>query len=533
MAYTRGRCTNLDYCSIAAARRDVEVRVGDDFVCPECGKPLKAPQVAARQGPNLVLPAIIGGGVLVLIAGGIVVGMKLSGGSAPAPSVAHTQTPAQATAATAAANATTAENILVRLAGSATLARTVAPQLASAYLSEIGDTDIKITPGSPAPGGAANVTRVVGLRGDRRETILIEGTSEAAGFKALASHATDIVLANRRISAGEHDALASLGDMTTPAAEHLLGLDAIAIVVNSANALPGLRRDQISSIFTGATTDWSALGASASPIDVYGVNPDTEISSIFSGLALGGNALGPNVKRTADAAGVAQAVAADPRSIGFVDLTDIGQTRAVPVADTGAAPVSPTDHAAVAHEDYPFTYRVYLYIAPGNAGGIAQRFVAYALSPAGQAIVEQQGLASQTAKPAAPVAPPPPVTAAGSYKQFVAGARKIAITFHFEPNSINLDDKSKRDIDRMKNYMLSNHFSPDQLILVGFADNQGDPASNLAVSKKRADAVAALFIAKGITPGKVAGFGSELEIADNSTEEGREKNRRVEVYIKQ
>jgi phosphate transport system substrate-binding protein len=534
MAYTRGRCTNLDYCSIAAARRDVEVRVGDDFVCPESGKPLKAPQTASRQGPNFILPAIIGGGVLVLVAGGIFVGMRLSGGGAPpsAPTMARAQTPAPATTpgvaaapVTAAANA---ENVLVRLAGSATLARTVAPQLASAYLTDIGDTDIKI-----APGATANEVRVAGLRGDRRETILIEGSGEDAAFKALGGHETEIVIASRRISAGEHDALAALGDMTAPTAEHLLGLGAVAVVVNAANTLPGLRRDQIAGVFTGSVTDWSALGSSASPVDVYGVNAGTEINTIFSGLALGGNALAPTVKRFADSAAVAQAVAADPRGIGFVDVADIGQTRAMPVADTGATPVSPTDRTAVAHEDYPFTYRVYLYTAPGGSGGIAQRFVQYALSPAGQAVIEQQGLASQTTKAAAQAAPPAPVTAAGSYKQFVAGARKIAITFHFEPNSTILDQKSQRDIDRVKNYMLSNHYSQEQLILVGFADNQGDPAANLAVSKKRVDAVAALFVADGVKPGKVAGFGSELEIADNATEEGREKNRRVEVYIKQ
>jgi phosphate transport system substrate-binding protein len=70
-------------------------------------------------------------------------------------------------------------------------------------------------------------------------------------------------------------------------------------------------------------------------------------------------------------------------------------------------------------------------------------------------------------------------------------------------------------------------------LLAGFADNQGDPAVNLEVSKKRVDAVAALFVRRGLTPGGAQGFGAELPVADNSTEAGRERNRRVEVYIKQ
>ena len=523
MAYTRGRCTNLDYCSIAAARRDVEVRVGDDFVCPECGKPLKAPQVAAGSATNYVLPGIIGAGILLLIGGGIVVGMRM-GGSAP-PQTAQLPPAASQRPIVAALPQAPSENVLTRLAGSTPLASTVAAPLAAAYLAQIGDSDIKIQAGS-TPGQ----TKVTGTRGDRREAILITDGTAAAAFKALGGHETDIVLSPRRLLATERDALAPLGDMTAPTSEHLLGLGGLAIVVNAANALPGLRRDQITAIFTGTVKDWSGLGGSADPINVYGLSGTTELGANFSTLALGGSPLAATAKHLNNARAVAAAIAADPRGIGVVDLADILQTRAVPIADTGATPVSPTDHMAIAHEDYPFTYRVYLYTAPAATPGFAQRFVDFAQSPAGQVVVEQQGLVSQTAKPAAP---PPPQTVASSYKQFVAGAKKIAITYHFEPNSTILDQKSLRDIDRVKNYMLSNHFAQDQLILVGFADNQGDPAANLAVSKKRADAVAALFVADGVKPGKVAGFGAELEVADNATEDGRNKNRRVEVYIKQ
>jgi hypothetical protein len=78
MAYTRGRCTNFDYCSIAESRRDVEVTVGEDFVCPECGKPLKAPQVKGGTTSPLV-PALIGVGVLALLGGAVFLGMRMGG----------------------------------------------------------------------------------------------------------------------------------------------------------------------------------------------------------------------------------------------------------------------------------------------------------------------------------------------------------------------------------------------------------------------------------------------------------------------
>jgi phosphate transport system substrate-binding protein len=566
MAYTRGRCSNFDYCSIADSRRDVEVRVGDDFVCPECGKPLKAPPVGAGSGSNLLLPGLIGVGVLVLVGGAVFLGMRMGASRPPAPpqQVAQTTapvavpppaqpaalppaapqaaaptpgaklpaTPAPAqSAATAPAPAQSAptappvvtENVLVRLAGSPAIGAALAPKLAAAYLAQIGDTDVK-----SEPGDAPTQTKVVGLRGDRQEAIVIDSSSADAGFKDLTGHAADVVMADRRILPAERDALVSQGDMTSPAAEHVLGLNALSVVVNPVNALASLTRDQIKGIFTGAIKDWSGVGLGAGPIDLYGPPANSPAASTLSALALGGADLPPTAKRLADGKQIAAAIASDPHGVGIIAAADIGAARPVPVADTGSSPVLATNHAAVASDDYPLAYRLYLYTPAGGAGGIAQRFVDFAVSPAGQALVEQAGFVSQTLKPESAATPE---TTTGKFKAYVAGAKHLAIAFHFQPNSTDLDQKGTRDLDRVMNYILSNHYTPDHLILIGFADNQGDPATNIAVSKKRADAVAALFTARGLPPGKVAGFGAELPIADNSTEEGREKNRRVEVFI--
>ena len=53
----------------------------------------------------------------------------------------------------------------------------------------------------------------------------------------------------------------------------------------------------------------------------------------------------------------------------------------------------------------------------------------------------------------------------------------------------------------------------------------------MRISKKRADAVANYFISRGIPKGRfiIEGLGSKNPIADNRTEEGREKNRRVAI----
>lgn len=72
-----------------------------------------------------------------------------------------------------------------------------------------------------------------------------------------------------------------------------------------------------------------------------------------------------------------------------------------------------------------------------------------------------------------------------------------------------------------------------RLKISGHTDNQGDKAKNLKLSEKRAKAVQNYLVSKGISADrfKTEWFGSKKPIADNKTEAGRQKNRRVEMLI--
>lgn len=73
----------------------------------------------------------------------------------------------------------------------------------------------------------------------------------------------------------------------------------------------------------------------------------------------------------------------------------------------------------------------------------------------------------------------------------------------------------------------------NQILVRGHTDAVGAREYNLALSKRRAEAVA-LVLAEGGFPLKgidAKGMGSEAPIADNSTSEGRAKNRRVVVIV--
>lgn len=73
-----------------------------------------------------------------------------------------------------------------------------------------------------------------------------------------------------------------------------------------------------------------------------------------------------------------------------------------------------------------------------------------------------------------------------------------------------------------------------KLRIEGHTDNVGKPADNLALSKRRAEAVKRWLVGKGVADARLeaAGLGDTKPVAPNSAEEGRAKNRRVELARK-
>jgi len=68
---------------------------------------------------------------------------------------------------------------------------------------------------------------------------------------------------------------------------------------------------------------------------------------------------------------------------------------------------------------------------------------------------------------------------------------------------------------------------------MGHTDNVGNASANLKLSQQRADAVRLQLIKNGVNPSNITsiGYGDSKPIADNSTAEGRELNRRTEIEV--
>ncbi|HEX4141288.1 MAG TPA: OmpA family protein [Candidatus Methylacidiphilales bacterium] len=167
-----------------------------------------------------------------------------------------------------------------------------------------------------------------------------------------------------------------------------------------------------------------------------------------------------------------------------------------------------------------------------------------AVAPKPVVLVAPKPVVAVAPKPVVPVAPkpvvavPPPAPAPvvedangeALYTSLV-GQGRIVVPFVFEPGKDTLEASSQALVDRIV-AMMKQH--PDlSLRIEGHTDNSGDPDDNMRLSAERAIAVQKRIVAGRVDPKRLdaVGVGGLQPLADNSTVEGREKNRRIELVV--
>ncbi len=111
----------------------------------------------------------------------------------------------------------------------------------------------------------------------------------------------------------------------------------------------------------------------------------------------------------------------------------------------------------------------------------------------------------------------------------IASSGSIALYINFETGKADIKPESQNIVVQLAKMLQEN---PGLKVSIdGHTDNIGAAPSNLALSEKRAKSVLNAVIAKGVNGNRLSakGWGQSKPVMDNNTEEGRAKNRRVEI----
>ncbi len=108
----------------------------------------------------------------------------------------------------------------------------------------------------------------------------------------------------------------------------------------------------------------------------------------------------------------------------------------------------------------------------------------------------------------------------------------IALYINFDTGKSEIKPEAQGTIEQIAALMTGH--ADLKIGIEGHTDNVGTPAANKTLSEQRAKAVMAAVAAKGVAAARMtaAGWGQEKPVADNRSEDGRAKNRRVEIVKK-
>jgi phosphate transport system substrate-binding protein len=433
--------------------------------------------------------------------------------------------------------------------GSTALGWELMPALIRAYAERIGGRVSAVPGNNPLE----ELYRVTDARGRDIVHFDLKRYGTPTAFDALEAGSAQIGVASRPINDQEAARVAKAGTVgiRTPQHEHVLGLDGLVIIVAQDNPAVSLSIDNIAKIFAGQFTDWSEVGLPPGKINIYSTSKMSGTFSTFDTLVLQPRTLtlAPTAKLLLSTAEVADAVAADPNGIGVTSFAFVREAKGLNVESSCGLITRPSVFT-VKTEEYPLTRRLFLYSAARPANAHVKAFLDFTLSKDAQPTIggaqfvaqtpDSLGFDDQGGRIAYALNASTEDFNIAEMRQLIAdmnGARRLSITFRFKTASRELDTKSRADVDRLL-ALAATELKGKQILLLGFTDSIGPYPGNAALSAGRASQVRDTLLAAakgGIDAALVVhkGYSELAPVACNDQEDGRNLNRRVEVWVRE
>lgn len=225
--------------------------------------------------------------------------------------------------------------------------------------------------------------------------IAVTGGGSGTGIAALINGTVDIANASRAMKESEIEDARKNG---IEPVEHTVAIDALAVIVNSANPVDQLTIDQLADIFTGRITNWRAVGGNDAPIILVSreTNSGTHVyfleEVVRKGSSENTDVFAPQTLLMPSSVGITSEVQRNPNAIGYDGLgyTDPEHEKLIAVAKDAASPFVVPSVATGADGSYPISRPLYMYTT-GTPDDAIAAYLDWIRGPAGQAIVADLG----------------------------------------------------------------------------------------------------------------------------------------------
>lgn len=214
------------------------------------------------------------------------------------------------------------------------------------------------------------------FQGETGVRIQVDGGNTNPGLRALLAGEVDMAGAGRHLTAEEKK---------QGLVEHFLGWDMLAIVVPRTLPVENLTLEQLGDIFSGKIVNWKDVGGKDQPMVVVTSPKGSGMRAAVQDLILKDKAFTPQEVVSGVVGQADQQLTMFPGSITAVSLSMVDNVQAKTLSVNGIAPTA----ANVAAGRYPLAKPLAL-VTRGQPKGQLQRFVEFALSPRGQAILAKQ-----------------------------------------------------------------------------------------------------------------------------------------------
>ncbi|MFL7870403.1 MAG: phosphate ABC transporter substrate-binding protein [Anaerolineales bacterium] len=231
-------------------------------------------------------------------------------------------------------------------------------------------------------------------------SIAVTGGGSGTGIAALINNTVDIANASREMK--EDEKAAALKNGIEPV-EHVVAIDALAIIVNLENPVSELTIDQLADMYTGRINNWSEVGGNDAPIILLSreTNSGTHVyfleEVVREGDSENTDIFAPDTLLMPSSVGITSEIRRNPNAIGYDGLgyVDAEHEKIIAVAaDSDSEFIMPSVESA-SDGSYPLARNLYMYTAGEPTGDLAD-YLVWILGEDGQKIVSELGFVPLT-----------------------------------------------------------------------------------------------------------------------------------------